>query len=62
MSKPIENAWKSGKETVHKWGHEIDKHVFNEQWTKGWRQGLTAAAAVAATIYTGGAAAGTWPR
>lgn len=39
-------------------GHEIDKHVFNGQWTKGWRQGLTTAAIVAATIYTGGAAAG----
>ena len=41
-----------------KWGHEIDKHVFNGQWTKGWRQGLQTAAIVAATIYTGGALAG----
>lgn len=41
-----------------KWGHEIDKHIFNGQWTKGWRQGFTTAAIVAATIYTGGAAAG----
>ena len=60
MSKPIKNAWESGKKTVNKWGHEIDKHVFNGQWTKGWRQGLETAAIVAATIYTGGAAAGAW--
>lgn len=41
-----------------KWGHEIDKHVFNGQWTKGWRQGLGAAAVVAGTVLTAGAAAG----
>ena len=44
--------------TVKKWGHEIDKHVFNGQWTKGWRQGLGAAAVVAGTVLTAGAAAG----
>ena len=62
MSKPAKKFlhktdpmnWKVTK----KFGHEIDKHVFNGQWTKGWRQGLTTAAIVAATIYTGGAAAG----
>lgn len=58
MSKPAKNLWNSGKKTVNKWGHEVDKHVFNGQWTKGWRQGLETAAIVAATIYTGGAAAG----
>lgn len=41
-----------------KLGHKIDKHVFNGQWTKGWRQGLQTAAIVAATVYTAGAAAG----
>ncbi len=39
-------------------GHEIDKHVFNDQWTKGWRQGVTVAGIAAAAILTGGAAAG----
>ncbi len=58
MSKPAKNLWNSGKKTVNKWGHEIDKHVFNGQWTKGWRQGLETAAVVAATVYTGGALAG----
>lgn len=43
---------------VKKWGHEIDKHVFNGQWTKGWRQGLEVAGIAAAAILTGGAAAG----
>ena len=41
-----------------KMGHEIDKHVFNGQWTKGWRQGLGTAALVAGTALTAGAAAG----
>lgn len=69
MSKPAEKVWNGGKKALHeanpenwgvtkKVGHEIDKHVFNGQWTKGWRQGLETAAIVAATIYTGGAAAG----
>ena len=44
--------------TAKKWGHEIDKHVFNGQWTKGWRQGLEVAGIAAAAILTGGAAAG----
>ena len=44
--------------TTKKWGHEIDKHVFNGQWTKGWRQGLGTAAIVAGTVLTAGAAAG----
>lgn len=62
MSKPV-------KKIVHeanpenwgitkKIGHEIDKHVFNGQWTKGWRQGLSVAGIAAAAILTGGAAAG----
>ena len=46
------------KKGIQKIGHEIDKHVFNEQWTKGWRQGLTVAGIGAAAILTGGAAAG----
>lgn len=71
MSKPAKKVWNGGKKVLHeanpenwgvtkKMGHEIDKHVFNGQWTKGWRQGLETAAIVAATIYTGGAAAGAW--
>lgn len=62
MSKPV-------KKIVHeanpenwgitkKMGHEIDKHVFNDQWTKGWRQGLSVAGIAAAAILTGGAVAG----
>lgn len=46
------------KKGIQKIGHEIDKHVFNEQWTKGWRQGLSVAGIAAAAILTGGAAAG----
>ena len=44
--------------TTKKWGHELDKHLFNGQWTKGWRQGLEVAGIAAAAILTGGAAAG----
>ena len=39
-------------------GHEIDKHVFNGQWTKGWRQGVTLAGIAVASVLTGGAASG----
>lgn len=62
MSKPAKKIFHEANPSnwgiTKKWGHEIDKHVFNGQWTKGWRQGLETAAIVAATIYTGGAAAG----
>lgn len=62
MSKPAKKIFHEADPKnwgiTKKFGHEIDKHVFNGQWTKGWRQGLTTAAIVAATIYTGGAAAG----
>lgn len=46
------------KKGIEKVGHEVDKHVFNGQWTKGWRQGLQTAAIVAGTVLTAGAAAG----
>ena len=46
------------KKGIKKISHEIDKHVFNGQWTKGWRQGLTVAGIGAAAILTGGVAAG----
>lgn len=62
MSKPVKKVLHEADPknwgVTKKLGHEIDKHVFNGQWTKGWRQGLQTAAIVAATIYTGGAAAG----
>lgn len=46
------------KKGIQKIGRDIDKHVFNGQWTKGWRQGLSVAGIAAAAILTGGAAAG----
>ena len=52
MSKPVKKivheANPANWEITKKMGHEIDKHVFNDQWTKGWRQGLSVAGIAAA--------------
>lgn len=54
----LKKAYKSAKNTAKRIGHEVDKHVFNDQWTKGWRQGVTVAGIAAGAILTGGVAAG----